>query len=311
MTYFHTDDTGRRRQALGRLVRPLGGSLLLGLLRLVAMSISVAAFIACSSPETFRGTELKARAPATSFTLTNQFSRSVSLDDYRGKVVLLTFLYTSCPDICPLTTSNIREAHELLGSDAKELAMVAVSVDPERDTVEDALDFSQHWQMADRWDFLTGRRAELERIWRAYYIDPSVDGGSDSHETPTATAQGSRTDGVGTLPQNILAQPPLSDVLTSDVSDSPDSLGPSERDDSSESSSKEPALSKARGEPSPRAQRRIAEPSKEPALSPSKGYLVSHSSPVYLVDRAGLMRVVHTLPFDPNALAHDIRLLID
>ncbi len=245
-----------------RLVRPLGGALPRGLPLLIAVSVSVAAFIACSSPETFRGTELTARAPATSFTLTNQFSRSVSLDDYRGKVVLLTFLYTSCPDICPLTTSNIREAYELLGSDAEELAMVAVSVDPERDTVEEALDFSQHWQMTDRWDFLTGRRAELERIWRAYYLDPSVDGGSDSHETSTAHAQGSRTDGVGTLGQEILGKP---------------------------------SLSSARGE----------------LVEPSKGYLVGHSSPVYLVDRAGLMRVVHTLPFEPNALAHDIRLLID
>ncbi len=239
---------------MGRLVRPLGGSLPLGLPLLFAMSISVAALIACASPETFRGTELTARAPATSFTLTNQFSRSVSLDDYRGKVVLLTFLYTKCPDICPLTTSNIREAYELLESDAEELAMVAVSVDPERDTVEEALDFSQHWQMTDRWDFLTGRRAELERIWHAYYIDPSVDGSSDSHEASTAPAQQHRTGGAGAPGQNIVGQS---------------------------------------------------------APSSSNGYLVSHSSPVYLLDRAGLMRVVHTLPFEPKALAHDIRLLID
>ena len=239
---------------MGRPVRPLGVSLPRGLTLLFGMSISVAAFIACSSPDTFRGTELTARAPATSFTLTNQFSRSVSLDDYRGKVVLLTFLYTNCPDICPLTTSNIREAYELLESDAQELAMVAVSVDPERDTVEEALAFSQHWQMTDRWDFLTGQRAELERIWRAYYIDPSVNSSSDPHESSTASAQQRPTGGVGPLPQDIQAQPDLSS---------------------------------------------------------SKGYLVSHSSPVYLVDRAGLMRVVHTLPFEPSALADDIRLLID
>ena len=232
------------------------------------MSISVAAFIACSSPEAFRGTELTARLPATSFTLTNQFSRSISLEDYRGKVVLVTFLYTSCPDICPLTTSNIREAYELLGSDAQELAIVAVSVDPERDTVEEALAFSRHWQMTDRWDFLTGQRAELERIWRAYYIDPSVDTSSDSHETSAASAQQPRTGGAGALRQDTLGQPAPS-----------------------------------AGPPVPR--------SGGQALSSSKGYLVGHSSPVYLVDRAGLMRVIHTLPFKPNALAHDIRLLID
>ena len=229
------------------------------------MSIAVAAFVACSSPEAFRGTELTARAPATSFTLTNQFSRSVSLDDHRGKVVLLTFLYTNCPDICPLTTSNIREAYELLESDAEGLAMVAVSVDPEGDTVEEALAFSQHWRMADRWDFLTGQRAELERIWRAYYIDPSVDSSSDSHETSIASARR-----VGAPGQDIVGQPVPS-------------AGSGQ------------ALSKARGE----------------LVEPLKGYLVSHSSPVYLIDRTGLMRVVHTLPFEPSALAHDIRLLID
>ena len=247
---------------MGRPVRPLGGSLPRGLPLLFAMSISLAAFVACSSPETFRGTELTARLPATSFTLTNQFSRSVSLEDYRGKVVLVTFLYTNCPDVCPLTTSNIREAYELLGSDAQELAIVAVSVDPERDTVEEALAFSRHWQMSDRWDFLTGQRAELERIWRAYYIDPSVDSSSDSHETPTTSAQPRRTGGVGALGQDIVGRP-------------------------------------------------VPSAGSGQALSSSKGYLVSHSSPVYLVDHAGLMRVVHTLPFEPNALAHDIRLLID
>ena len=253
---------------MGRPVRPLGVSSPRGLTLLFA--ISVAAFIACSSPETFRGTELTARAPATSFTLTNQFSRAVSLDDYRGKVVLLTFLYTNCPDICPLTTSHIREAYELLESDAADLAMIAVSVDPERDTVEGALAFSQHWQMTDRWDFLTGPRPELERIWRAYYIDPSVDSSSDSHESSTASPQQRLAGGVGALRQDILGQP-------------------------APSAGSGPALSKARGEP----------------VEPSKGPLVSHASPVYLVDRAGRMRAVHTLPFEPNALAHDIRLLID
>ena len=130
---------------------------------------------ACSGLEpTFRGTVLTSNSPAPPFELENQFGQRVSLSDYKGEVLLLTFLYTSCPDICPLTTSHLRDAHEMLGDDADGVDFVAISVDPERDTVEEAYSYSQKWGMTDTWDFLVGERQQLSPIWKAYYLDPAI-----------------------------------------------------------------------------------------------------------------------------------------
>ena len=213
---------------------------------ILAAPILFVALLACSSTEAILGTELTARETATSFTLTNQFAQPVSMTDYRGKVVLLTFLYTNCPDICPVTTAKIHDAYVLLGDDVKDLAVVAVSVDPECDTPEEARAFSDQWQMTDRWDFLTGPRDDLETIWTAYYIDPSLDSSSGEADASAATSHTRPTGGVAAFRRDI-----------------------------------------------------------------TERYLVTHSSPVYLIDREGIVRVLHTLPFEPEALAQDVRALLE
>ena len=60
----------------------------------------------------------------------------VHLSDYRGKVVLLYFGYTFCPDVCPITLSKVSHAFQLLGKDSDKLQMIFISVDPDRDTPE-------------------------------------------------------------------------------------------------------------------------------------------------------------------------------
>ena len=100
----------------------------------------LAAFlVGCASPEPFIGTELTSGDAAAPFELRNQLGDRVTLSDHAGKVVLLTFLYTNCPDVCPITTRLLRDAHELLGDDADDVSIVAISVDPERDSVEAAM----------------------------------------------------------------------------------------------------------------------------------------------------------------------------
>ena len=76
------------------------------------------------------GTELTAKEPAPEFTLLDQFGEETSLREERGKVVALTFLYTNCPDICPLTAHSLGKAHEALGEDAARISIIAISVDP-------------------------------------------------------------------------------------------------------------------------------------------------------------------------------------
>ncbi len=155
--------------------------------------------LAACGPATaeFRGTQLTAGESIPSFELTDQFGRVASSADYRGRVVLLTFLYTNCPDVCPIVTGQLRTAREALEASASEVAVVAVSVDPERDTVEAAREYSERWRMSERWEYLVGSRDELAEVWAAFYVDPvEVDADRESGE---ALRQGTGTTTEGSV----------------------------------------------------------------------------------------------------------------
>ncbi len=84
-------------------------------------------------PYQFNGTPIQSVMPATDFTLTSA-DGPVSLSDYRGKLVVLYFGYTFCPDVCPTTLSDVNRALAQLGDKAEEVQLIMVSVDPARDT---------------------------------------------------------------------------------------------------------------------------------------------------------------------------------
>ena len=116
--------------ALGRR-RPL--YLMLGFVILALSAYAVLRFIA---PHSFSGMVLQSPQPARNFTLTAHTGEEVSLNDFRGKVVALFFGYTNCPDVCPTTLAELKQAHGALADLGDELQVLMVSVDPERDTVE-------------------------------------------------------------------------------------------------------------------------------------------------------------------------------
>jgi protein SCO1/2 len=170
-----------------------------------------ARFLVVSGQETieFVGTDLD-EAPAADFSLANQFGELVSLKDQRRKVTVLTFLYTNCPDVCPLTAARLRNVHEQLGAQADQVAFLAVSVDPKHDTVEAARAFSERLDMPDEWSYLVGSRPALEPIWDAYYIgvaggeideghDHADHGGDQSADLLVHTAPIYLIDGEGQL----------------------------------------------------------------------------------------------------------------
>src|SRR5256885_44672 len=98
--------------------------------------------LAACAPAPLAGTDLGA-TDAPDFTLTDGVTgRAVTLSAQRGQIVALTFLYTSCPDVCPLTAARFRSAQAELQSDASRVTFVAVSVDPDRDTPQAVQDFS-------------------------------------------------------------------------------------------------------------------------------------------------------------------------
>ena len=111
--------------------------------------------------------------PPSDFRLVDQEGRPATLADVRGEVAVVTFLYTTCDDTCPLTTAQIRGALDRLGHD---VPVLAFAVDPPRDTPERARRFVEQQRMTGRMRFLTGPREELARQWKAYGIRPQGDG---------------------------------------------------------------------------------------------------------------------------------------
>jgi protein SCO1/2 len=94
----------------------------------------------------------------------------IALSSLKGQVVLLTFLYTRCPDACPLTAETIRSARDKLGDAAKDVALVAVSVDPIGDTPAAAKQFVAEHRLTGSLRYLVGSRDALARVWQAYGI---------------------------------------------------------------------------------------------------------------------------------------------
>ena len=121
--------------------------------------------------------------PAPNFTLTSQDINPVALADLRGKVVAVTFIYTECPDICPMLTQKMVEVQDELGADfGKKIVFVSISLDPEHDTPEVLKDYAEFWgAKPEGWSFLTGSPEAVRDVTRHYGVffarkeDGSVD----------------------------------------------------------------------------------------------------------------------------------------
>lgn len=102
--------------------------------------------------------------------------RRVSIADFRGKAVFVTFIYTHCPDVCPLIASNLGVAYRLLGARAgKTLQLLAVSVDPRGDTPRTVAKFLKEREDPASMLYTIGSLHELGRVWRAWNVGSEKD----------------------------------------------------------------------------------------------------------------------------------------
>jgi protein SCO1/2 len=124
------------------------------------------------------------------FTLTNQNGEPVSLSSLRGSVVAVTFIYTRCPlpDYCPRMITNLqaidRRFRERVG---KDLALAAITFDPQHDTPERMKQYARAFQ-ADRpgWQFLTGSLDEVSRVCAMFGVEFWPEEGLITHTLQTA-----------------------------------------------------------------------------------------------------------------------------
>lgn len=109
---------------------------ILAILGLVAGIALVALVALAFKPHTYAGTVIQSNQPAFDFELVGPGNQPVHLSDYRGKVVLIFFGYTSCPDVCPSTMKELAGVLKSMGKDADKVQPLMITVDPERDTLE-------------------------------------------------------------------------------------------------------------------------------------------------------------------------------
>ncbi len=157
--------TARPRLLLGLMV----GACAVATLAAVAIAAGGRSGRAVATAPGFAGATIAANAVAPEIRLRDQDGRAFDLHDERGHVVVLTFLYSTCQDTCPIIAQQIRGAMDQLGHD---VPAVAVSVDPAGDTPFHARRFLLEQHLTGRMRFLLGTRAQLAPIWHAYGILP-------------------------------------------------------------------------------------------------------------------------------------------
>ena len=124
----------------------------------------------------FFGTLALPTKPAPPLQLRNYLGQPINIEQFRGKAVLVTFLYTNCPDICPLITSDLRVALNEMGrAEAKKVQIIAVSVDPRVDTRKSVAAFLARHEMTGRMLYLTGTAKELAPVWKAWGVGSQQD----------------------------------------------------------------------------------------------------------------------------------------
>jgi protein SCO1 len=145
------------------------------------------------------------REAAFDFHLRDQHGRVVGLRNARGKVVVLTFLYTACRDLCPAQAAEIVDAVTRVG--AKGVVVYGVSVDPVGDTPDHVNEWlAKHHLEHAPVEYLTGTRAQLERVWHAYGIVPI--GASPAEAAAYAAKAAYLKSGGRTQPYHEPTRPP-------------------------------------------------------------------------------------------------------
>jgi len=149
--------------------RPLGLLLLVAVL--AGCGSSKAAQTTTAPKQRFAGGELTPPKTAPPIALHDANGTPVTLAAQRGRYVLVTFIYTHCPDVCPLITKNLNAALRVIGPSArKQVRVLAVSVDPVGDTPKAVKAYAREKHLFPQLQYLIGTRAELRRVWKAWHV---------------------------------------------------------------------------------------------------------------------------------------------
>src|SRR5712671_6622841 len=135
-------------------------SLFAGIVALAAMTVAAPGTVAAQGNR--RGENYFPNLPVVT-----QDGKTLKFYDdlIKGKIVLSSFIYTSCPDICPLTTARIAQVEEKLGEVVgRDMFLISMTVDPENDTPERLKAFAEAFHAGPGWSFVTGKPEDIRAI---------------------------------------------------------------------------------------------------------------------------------------------------
>jgi protein SCO1/2 len=129
------------------------------------------------------------QTPVADFTLTDQNNKLFRFSSTKGKLVLVNFVFTTCPDICPLFTAKFAAIQRAMQQKKRvDYQLVTITTDPARDTPATLKTYSQQYKAdLNQWVFLTGSQKELEKVWKTFGINVKKNSSGQIQHTALAT----------------------------------------------------------------------------------------------------------------------------
>jgi len=187
---------------------------LTGIFSLLLIGIVTITVFEFARPQEFRGTSyVEPYPPAFDFSLTTNAGDEFSLHQLQGKIILLFFGYTSCPDVCPTTLAELNQSVQLLGEQAaSRVQVIFISVDPDRDTPERTQEYVNNFNK--NFIGLSGSDTDLQPVWDAYGIYREiVDNGSSAGYIVDHVARVTLIDGNQNMRLSYGFDTPVDDIV--------------------------------------------------------------------------------------------------
>ncbi|MGZ8495640.1 MAG: SCO family protein [Candidatus Binatia bacterium] len=126
---------------------------------------------------------------APSFTLIDQAGKKITFNPASGKIVLVTFVYTTCPDVCPLFSAHFAAIQRALDEEKREnYLLVSISTDPKRDTPAKMKAYAEAFKAdVKHWHFLTGSQNDLAQVWKSFGVTVKDHGNGQIQHTNLTT----------------------------------------------------------------------------------------------------------------------------
>lgn len=137
-------------------------------IRIISLFLFALLLSGCGQDQKWKLIDLTGIMPPLQFTLHNDQGRPVTADDYKGKIVMLYFGYTHCPDVCPTTLVRIAHALKKLDGEADKVQPLFVSVDPARDTPKVLQEYTKVF--SKRIAGLSGSEENLRKLTKRYRV---------------------------------------------------------------------------------------------------------------------------------------------